>query len=172
MLVGFVNRFFYFSGFFASGICLAIQNAELCQRYAVHIAVDGIVQPRPKIQRVALAAARAVRPRAQAGDGGQLALHGAQDFTGGDILGRAQQAVAALCAAHAAQKPGFAQRRDDLLQIFQADALGIADLLSRYKVLGVVGKLHHQAQGVAVAGRKFHSGSISYFGNTIIIPYL
>ena len=98
---------------------------------------------------------------AEAGDGGNASLNGAQDLTGGVVGGGFGQAVAALTAALTLDEAHAGQRSDDLLQIFQAQLLALADLLQRDgRARGVAGQLGHQPQRIAALGGKFHSGSL------------
>ena len=127
------------------------EPAQVLQRDAVHILVDDPVQPRPEPLGAAQAAAGAfLGVGGQAGDGGELPLDGAQNLPGGVLGGGPGQAVPALAAPAADHQPRPGQRRDDLLQIFQADALPLADRFQGHKLLGfVAGQLQHQPQRIA-----------------------
>ena len=132
---------------------------QLFQRDAVDVLVDDLVQPGPEGQGEALLGhGTLVGLAAQAGDGGHAALDGAQDLASGVVGGGFGQAVAALTAALALHEADPCQRRHDLLQIFQAQVLPLADLLQRDgSARRVAGQLGHQPQGIAAFCRKFHS---------------
>ena len=103
---------------------------QLLEGDAVDVLVDHIVQPGPERQSEALVRhGTLVGLAAEAGDGGNAALNGAKDITGGVVGGGFGQAVAALTAALALDQPHPCQRGDDLFQIFQAEVLPLTDLL-------------------------------------------
>ena len=83
--------------------------AELFQRGAVNILVNDLVQPFPKAQGLALGAVGAAFcGSGKSGNGDNLAFHRAQDIARSDLGGRAAEPVAALAAAAAFYKAGFA----------------------------------------------------------------
>ena len=86
-----------------------ILAAELFQRGVVNILVDDLVQPLPKAQGLALGAVGAAfGGSGKAGNRDDLAFHRAQDIARGDLGGGAAEPVAALAAAAAFYKAGFA----------------------------------------------------------------
>ncbi len=135
---------------------------QLLQRNAVDILVDHLVQPRPERQSEALLGHGAlVGHAAKARNGCHAALDGAQDLAGGVVGSILSQAVAALTAPLALDQPYPRQRGNDLLQIFQAQVLPLADLLQADGgTRRIARQLRHQAQGVAALGGKFLPGNI------------
>ena len=135
---------------------------QLLQRNAVDILVDHLIQPRPERQSEALLGHGAlVGHAAKARNGRHAALDGAQNLAGGVVGSILSQAVAALTAPLALDQPYPRQRGDDLLQIFQAQVLPLADLLQADGgARRIARQLRHQAQGVAALGGKFHGSPL------------
>ena len=115
-----------------AGPALAFGHAfgNVGQGHAVEIAVDGLVQAGPEGQGGALPGQGAFVDLAlQAGDGGHAALHRRKDLASGGVGRVFHQAVAALAAPLALDKAGPRQGGDQLLEVFQAEVLPLADLL-------------------------------------------
>ena len=76
---------------------------------------------------------------------------------GGGLGGVFDQAVAALAAPLALDQPGAGQGRDQLLEVFQAELLALADLFQGHGAARRgAGQLSHQAQAVPAFGGKSH----------------